>query len=175
MPWVLIRRAAAYCVDIALLFVVLFPLGQLARLAVGWPPASPTGPEIWLASALNFSLPTWTYFVLSDSSARGATAGKRLLRLRVVRLTGGPVGRPRALARTAVKVLPWETAHLSAFALSSQPGVSLDPGQLIGLTIANVLVVVYLAVAAWAHGRRSVYDYVAATEVYPLPGLNKGR
>jgi hypothetical protein len=56
--------------------------------------------------------------------------------------------------------------ELSAFAFSAQPGVSLDVGQLIGLTIANVLIVVYLVVA-WTGGRRSVHDYVAATEVCP--------
>ncbi len=31
-----------------------------------------------------------------------------------------------ALGRTAVKLLPWETTHLSAFALSAKPGVTLD-------------------------------------------------
>ena len=71
MPRLLIRRAGAYLVDIVLLFSVLVPVGQLARLALGWPlPSSPTGLGVWLASALNFSVPTWTYFVLSDSSAR---------------------------------------------------------------------------------------------------------
>jgi uncharacterized RDD family membrane protein YckC len=172
MPWLLIRRAGAFTVDIVLLFLVLFPVGQVVRLVVGWQPsASPTGPEVWLASALNFSLPTWTYFVVSDSSARGATVGKWLLGLHVVRMTGERVSRARALARTAVKVLPWETAHVSAFALSTNPGVSFDVGQIIGLTIANALTVVYLAVAACTGGRRSVHDYVAATEVRRVAGL----
>ena len=104
MLWLLIRRAGAYVVDIVLLFSVLFPVGQLLRFAVGWPTASPTGLEVWLAAVLNFSLPTWTYFVLSDSSARGATVGKRLIGLQVTRVTGGSVGTARALARTAVKL-----------------------------------------------------------------------
>jgi hypothetical protein len=107
------------------------------------------------------------YFVLSDSSARGATVGKSLLGLRVTRVGDGSVGKARALGRTAVKLLPWEITHLSAFAFSAQPGVSLDAGQLIGLAIANVLIVVYLVVAAYTGGRRSVHDYVAATEVGP--------
>ena len=72
-----------------------------------------------------------------------------------------------APGRTAVKLLPWETTHLSAFAFSAEPGVSLERGQLIGLTIANVLIVVYFVVAACTGGRRSVHDYVAATEVCP--------
>ncbi len=165
MPWLLIRRAGAYVVDIVLLFLVLFPVGQLVRLAVVWPTASPTGQEVWLVSALNFSLPTWTYFVLSDSSARGATVGKWLLGLRVTGVSVGSVGMARALGRTAVKLLPWETAHLSAFALSG-----LEPWQMIGLTIANGLIVVYVVVAACTGGRRSVHDYVAATEVCKVLG-----
>src|SRR5262245_33491854 len=98
----LIRRAGAYVVDIVLLFAVLFPIGQLLRFVIGWPSASATGLEIWLVSALNFSLPTWIYFALSDSSAHGATAGKRWIGLRVSRVAGGSVGKARALARTAV-------------------------------------------------------------------------
>jgi uncharacterized RDD family membrane protein YckC len=164
MPWLLIRRATAYFLDIVLLFLVLAPAGQLVRFAVGWPSASPTGLEVWLAAVLNFSVPTWTYFILSDSSASGATVGKRLLGLRVVRVTGERVGMARALARTAVKVLPWETAHLSAFALSTGAD---DSGlwPMMGLSIANGLAVVYFVVAACTRGRRSVHDYVAATEV----------
>ena len=68
MPRLLIRRAAAYLLDVVLLFLVLFPAGRLLRFAMGWqPPLSPTGVGVWLASALNFSVPTWTYFALSDS------------------------------------------------------------------------------------------------------------
>jgi uncharacterized RDD family membrane protein YckC len=161
----LIRRAAAYVVDIVLLFLILFPVGQLLRFAIGWKPASPTGLEVWLASAVNISLPTWIYFILSDSSARGATVGKRLFGLRVARVSDGSIGMGRALGRNAVKLLPWETTHLSAFAFSAEPGVSLDFGQLIGLTIANVLIVVYLVVALCSGGRRSVHDYIAGTQV----------
>jgi uncharacterized RDD family membrane protein YckC len=164
MPWLLIRRAAAYFLDIVLLFLVLAPAGQLARFVVGWPTASPTGLEVWLAAVLNFSVPTWTYFVLSDSSASGATVGKRLLRLRVVRVTGERLGMARALARTAVKVLPWEMAHFSVFALSAG-AADFGLWQVMGLSIANGLAVGYFVVAACTRGRRSVHDYVAATEV----------
>jgi hypothetical protein len=76
----------------------------------------------------------------------------------------GPTGARPPLGRTAVKLLPWETTQLSAFAFSVQPGVSIDAGQLIGLTIANVLITVYLVVACTG-GRRSVHNCVAAAEV----------
>ena len=171
MPRLLIRRAGAYVVDIVLLFSVLFPVGQVLVFVIGWPPAaSPTGFVVWLASALNFSLPTWTYFALSDSSRAGIPWGSGCSGCAFVRVTGERVSIARALARTAVKLLPWEMVHLSAFAFSAEPGVSLDLGQLIGLTIANLLVVVYFVVAACTGGRRSVHDYIAATEVCLVPG-----
>jgi len=76
----------------------------------------------------------------------------------------GRVGRQSpGLARTAVERLPWETTHLSAFAL-----LGVEPWQLIGLTIANGLIVFYILVAACTGGRRSVHDFVAATEVCPV-------
>src|SRR5262245_8940106 len=165
MPWLLIRRATAYFVDCAILFLVLAPFGFVVLIALGGPPASPTGPEVWLAAVLNFSVPAWTYFICCDRSVRGATLGKWLLGLHVVRMTGERVSLARATARTVVKVLPWETAHVSSFALSTNPGVSMDLSQMIGLTTANVLIVVYLGVAACTRGRRSVHDYVVATEV----------
>jgi uncharacterized RDD family membrane protein YckC len=172
MPWLLIHRATAFCVDIVLLFLVLAPIGFLVLIALGGPPASPSGPEVWLAAVLNFSVPTWDYFIWSDRSVRGATLGKWLLGLRVVPVRGGRVGMARALARTAVKLLPWETVHLSAFALSAD-FTDLEPRQVIGLSLANGLAVLYFVVAACTHGRRSVHDYVAATEVGPVPGLTK--
>jgi uncharacterized RDD family membrane protein YckC len=164
MPWLLCRRVTAYFVDIVLLFLVLAPVGQLVRFVINWPVLPCSGQEIWLASALNFSLPTWIYFVLADSLARGGTIGKRLVSLKVVRSVGGRVGMARSMARNAVKLLPWETAHVSAFALSGD-SANLELMQMIGLTIANGLAVLYFVVAACTRGRRSVHDYVAATEV----------
>ena len=98
MPRLLIRRAGAYVLDVVLLFLVLFPVGQLLHFAMGWqPPSSPWELGVWLASVLNFSVPTWTYFVLSDSSTRGATVGKSLLGLRVTRVKDVSVSRARAV------------------------------------------------------------------------------
>jgi uncharacterized RDD family membrane protein YckC len=113
---------------------------------------------------VNFSLPTWTYFILADSSPGGATVGKWLLGLHVARVLGGRLGW-LALLRCAVKLLPWEAAHMSAFLLSMAP-----VGQLIGLGLANALALAYFGVAAWTRGRRSVHDYVASTEVCLAPG-----
>ena len=72
--WRLVRRrVSAYLLDIALLFLVLGPVGWLTQRALGLTPS--TGPQIWATLLLNFSFPSWLYFTVSDASARGATFG----------------------------------------------------------------------------------------------------
>src|SRR6188474_898648 len=93
------RRAAAFVLDVLLLFVVLAPIGWgVQRLAHLRPE---TGPEIWHALLLNFSVPVWAYFIIFDSSSRRGTIGKRILALRVVaEPDGGRVPVSRIALRT---------------------------------------------------------------------------
>lgn len=157
------RRIAAYLVDIILLFTLLAPLGFLLQWLLGLPIAQ-TGPAIGRTILWNFSIPTWLYFMLCDASPTGATIGKRLLGIHVTQLTGTRLGLGRALTRTAFKLLPWELIHLAAFALSTNSS-DLNFVQIIGLSLANLLSIVYLAVAAVTQGRRSVHDLLIRTKV----------
>jgi hypothetical protein len=70
----------------------------------------------------------------------------------------------RALSRTAVKLLPWEFVHASAFALENHPG-DLSVLQGVGLTVAKALMLAYLTCTALTDGRRSIHDLVAGTVV----------
>ena len=70
----------------------------------------------------------------------------------------------RAIGRTAVKLLPWELVHLTAFTLSADLS-QLTGLQTIGLTLANGLVVLYLVIVVLTRGRRSVHDFAAGTVV----------
>ena len=160
-PNLFLRRALAFITDIVILFAVLGTLGFLIQLAIGYTPT--TGPEIWRVLVLNFSIPVWIYFWLSDASARGATVGKRLFGIRVV-ADGKGFGPGRAFARTAIKLLPWELAHLSAFALSSDLE-SLSVIQSVGLVTANLLMLFYLWLAFASQGRRSVHDVLVDSRV----------
>jgi uncharacterized RDD family membrane protein YckC len=159
------RRGAAYLVDILLLFAVLAPLGQLILWLFDAAPRS--GPAIGRVIVWNFSLPAWLYFILGDQSASGATLGKRLLKIQVRDVSGERLSIGRALARTAVKLLPWELAHVSAFALSSDLS-RFSRVQIVGVAAANVLTILYLVVAVATSGRRSAHDYVAGTLVRPV-------
>lgn len=159
----LIKRSAAYFVDILLLFVVLAPLGFLIQWLVG-SQLPQTGPEIWRTLLWNFSVPAWLYFWLSDRSSSGATLGKRLLKLKVAGTGNQPVLADAAFLRTAVKLLPWELVHVSAFALSVDMN-AFTTTQTVGLVIANVLIFAYFLVAVMTKGTRTVHDFAARTHV----------
>jgi len=153
----------AYGIDIVLLFVILAPVGFLAQWILGLP-LPQTGPMIWRTLLWNFSLPAWLYFIGSDASATGATLGKRLLHLHVQTVTQHRLAVGQALLRTAIKLLPWELVHLSAFALATDLS-QFSLWQTLGLGTANVLVLLYVVVAGFYGGRCSVHDWVAKTEV----------
>jgi uncharacterized RDD family membrane protein YckC len=147
---------------VGLLFAVLAPIGFAVQWTLGYAPS--TGPQIWATLLLNFSLPAWAYFAVSDASAGGATIGKRWVGLRVSREDDGRVGGWQALGRTAVKLLPWELVHVSAFGLS-QGADQFSVAQGAGLTAANLLALAYVAWTIVTSGRRSVHDMVAGTVV----------
>lgn len=159
-----LRRSAAYLLDIVVLFLVLAPLGLLVQTVLKIRPQ--TGFEIWLATLVNFSLPVWLYFILSDHSPRGATLGKRLLRVRVASSTGEARSPSLAQAalRTLVKLLPWEIIHLSGFAIAGNLS-TFSPLQAVGMGLGNLLTIVYLALALATSGRRSLHDFAAKTIV----------
>jgi uncharacterized RDD family membrane protein YckC len=163
-PNLLIRRTVAYAVDVALLFAVLAPAGWLMQRALGFVPQS--GPEIWLVLLVNFSGPAWLYFAIADASRGGATLGKRWLRLHVTRQDGARLSSLRAIGRTAAKLVPWELTHASVFALAADLG-TFSIGQGVGLVLANALMMVYLACAAYTRGQRGVHDFIAGTIVEP--------
>jgi uncharacterized RDD family membrane protein YckC len=161
----LLRRGAAYALDVAGL-AVLVPLTQgLWRWATArWLPTPSGGLEIEAWVLLSVSLPVWLYFVLLESSARQATPGKRLLGLRVERLGGGRPSRGQALARTALKLLPWELTHVT---LLLPTPIWTDPraGFRLGFVIVYGLLAAYVASAALTPRRQALPDLVAGTVV----------
>ncbi len=154
----LLRRAAAFGLDCLLLFVILGPLTFALQYAFVDGP--PSGRQLWVCLVMGFSVPAWAYFIVSDRSRRGATVGKRVFGVRVTTQAGDYLSVSRAVGRTALKLLPWELVHLSAFALSAVTTV-----QVVGLTASNLLGLTYLVSALVTGGRRSVHDYAASTQV----------
>ncbi len=156
------RRAVAYLIDWVLL-AALVQVSQWALFAVaGSPiPSLRSGFEIEAWVLLTISLPVWLYFSLSESIA-GQTVGKRLMGLKVARVDGGHIIFGQALARTLLKLLPWELTHVTI--LLPTP-IFDEPGFRWGFIVAYALLGLYVAVMFFNHRRQSVHDLIAGTIV----------
>jgi uncharacterized RDD family membrane protein YckC len=118
-------------------------------------------------------LPAWLYLSISEQAAAHATWGKRRLGLRVVRHDGQPPETWRVLARNAIKLLPWQLAHLGAAPLMSGAVVApftiwLPLGGAYALTGLSVSLVVI------RRDRAALHDLVAGTRV-SAPGREASR
>jgi len=156
----ILRRSVAYVIDIILLFAILAPTAYLINYIFDFQPTASS--HVWMAAVISFSIPAWSYFLFSDLSWKGMTIGKRLLKVKVVSINGNDLNFGRALLRTAVKLLPWELAHIFGFALAdtiSQTAISA------GLIAANLLIVIYLVMLFMNAGKISLHDLFARTEV----------
>lgn len=158
----ILRRAGAFLLDILIIFGICAPIGYLIQRLFGYSPQ--TGPAIWFTILWNFSVPSWLYFLWSDRSKKGKTVGKRVFKLKVTGRTKERLGWGHALARTAMKLLPWEIIHISAFALSQELG-TFATHQYIGFVCGNALAFGYFIASALTQGKRTVYDFILGTEI----------
>lgn len=166
----ILRRLLAYIFDIGFLYALLGGgLQTLTGRIFGFPDLellsqSPLKLEGWVL--LSISLPTWLYFIISDLHG-GATLGKRLFGLRTRTTTGDRIGIKQALLRTALKLLPWELTHFSILVPNPlwNPGAEAAVSQMIGITAANLLLLLYLAILVIRQGQRSLHDIAAGTLV----------
>jgi uncharacterized RDD family membrane protein YckC len=167
-----LRRIAALLVDYAL---ILGWMAVVAAISAGIAVAA-GGYANWLAwgttvaQLLGFAvlvLPVGIYLFVTESSARQATVGKRVLRMRVVARDGSRPAAWRILVRTVVKLLPWEFAHFFVWhtvAAASGDGV-FPPWLIAGLVVADVLPVAYVLTVLIEPQRRGPHDLVAGTRV----------
>lgn len=164
------RRTQAFLLDyvailayMALLAAVFVPLSrgaQGSRLRS----LSPLGGD--LLAFVTLVLPVTLYFAIGDASRKQGSWGKQRMGIRVQTLDGQRLGLGRSLLRSALKFLPWQTAHTVLF---NWPGFPADPqpspatyagfGLVYALVGANVL-------AAWRTRRgQALYDLATGTEV----------
>lgn len=105
--------------------------------------------------------------VIGLLEAHGSSPGKRLVGLRIVGPSGRRLSRPRALARTALKVsLPWELAHAALWQLH---GGRSD--AYVELLLLGALALPALAALAILRAKRPWHDRLAGTRlcVEPAP------
>jgi len=167
------RRVAAFALDSLLISAYLIVLG-----GVGWFLASGSTGDGWQEVVSNpgrldlivFSttvLPVIVYFTLLEGSARGATWGKRHMRLRVVRFGNGRLDRRRALLRSVVKFLPWQVAHTCLLHIPGWPANPQEPPSWViaGMVLVWVLIGFYVIPLAVRADRRTAYDWIAGSHV----------
>jgi uncharacterized RDD family membrane protein YckC len=119
----------------------------------------------WAWVLLTVSLPSWIYFTLCDSSSRGATVGKRLMKLGVRGVAGSQLSRSQVLTRTAVKLLPWEVTHIMVF-FPEPFSEELTTAKIVLLVIVNALLLIWLAAPFLDRPKhRALHDLVARSRV----------
>lgn len=130
--------------------------------------AEPLPPALTDVVAFTLSvLPVGVYLSVTEGGARHATWGKRWTRLRVVTAAGGPPGLGRAVIRNAVKLLPWELAHLAVGRLI----LGVDQPMTIGITYALSVLITIVSIVMVARDplRRALHDRAAGTRVVQAP------
>jgi uncharacterized RDD family membrane protein YckC len=156
------RRFAASAID----YVLAGCWAGLLFLAVAALPMAATVTTVTaghLLSAGALTLPVTLALGLGE--ARGGSPGKRVVGLRIVGSSGRGLSRPRALARTTLKVaLPWELAHAAIWQL--QVGRS---GAAVGLLLLGAVALPALATLAILRTKRPWHDLLARTELCASP------
>ncbi|EES74940.1 MULTISPECIES: RDD family protein [Paenibacillus] len=162
-----LKRLFAYWIDFTMLAVILVSLQWLINAAASGFPFDDfdKGIEIELWVLATMSLPVWSFFTVMELRD-GQTFGKKWLNLRVTNRRGEPIRLWQALARTAVRLLPWEMTH--AIILVPEPWWSVEtPAHPGWIYLPNGLMIVYLVILFSTKGSRTCHDLVAGTKVNP--------
>lgn len=117
------------------------------------------------------SLPCWAYYALLEGAPGHATLGKKWLKLQVVDVYGARIGWRRTFVRTAIKLVPWEIAHI-ALCFPTPVFVSGELPMPRLLFSVYGLLGLYLAAAFLTLKKQSVHDLAAGTYVVKLPAQN---
>ena len=124
----------------------------------------------WQADLLAFVtlvLPVLLYFALQESGPQQATWGKHKRGLIVETLDDQRISRGQSMARSAIKLLPWQIAHTCIFNIPGWPlNPQNPPGWVIGgFILVWTLVIFYFVLPIYRTDRRTVYDLIAKTRV----------
>ncbi|HEX6415938.1 MAG TPA: RDD family protein [Candidatus Saccharimonadales bacterium] len=160
---IVLRRLIAFLLDTLILAVYA---GALFFFV------SPVVRPLFAASALQaeltgfvlLTLPFVLYFILSESSARSGSIGKRIMGLSVLNSkTKKRIGLVQSVKRSVIKFLPWELAHFAiwnAFIFESD----LSSVAMVALVFCYILAGGYIA-GLVMKSHRPLYDRLAGTIV----------
>lgn len=127
------------------------------------PLAGPQDP--YLTDLIVFAMtvfPVWLYLTLTEASRAAATVGKRVVGLRVIIRDAARAGTARIAARNAVKLVPWQLAHIAVARFML--GVQFEAG-LVCYGASLVLAAATIVIAIRDPERRALHDLLAGTRV----------
>jgi uncharacterized RDD family membrane protein YckC len=107
-------------------------------------------------------LPVWVYLVVTEAGTAQATWGKRRAKL-IVAAGSGRAGLVRVMARNAVKLLPWELAHLAV--LRFWTGEDDSVVAVVALVLCYGLVGATVALMLLRRDQAALHDLVTGTRV----------
>lgn len=178
MRWhMFIRRAVAYWLDCTVCYAFLMVLVQWAILSNIRERIGIT--EEWFMDSWNMeiyvlltiSLPTLLYFSFLDMTK--GTLGKRAMKLRVYHGNGTELGFGRSLLRSALKLAPWEIAHVGVvfptpLYYETEPSVRI-------LTIVGLsLLACYVSSMYFFKDGRTLVDLIMKTKVKDTRHIRAG-
>jgi uncharacterized RDD family membrane protein YckC len=115
---------------------------------------------------ITLTLPVGLYFYFTESSKRRASLGKRAVKISVKSMTG-TVSKQQIAVRTIIKLLPWEFAHafVHQVVFYSQNNGTPPLWVMAGLSMANILPLIYLGFVIFRKDHRGPHDLAAQTIV----------
>jgi uncharacterized RDD family membrane protein YckC len=158
-----LKRLLAYWIDfIIVAFILIGIQWALYKWTEGFPfdyLSEGYEIELWVLSSM--SLPVWLYFIYSELKFQ-QTFGKRLFKLIVVNKNESKISINQAIARTFVRLLPWELTHL--IILIPTPWWSIEePNNEILIYIPNLIMALYIIVLFANKGRKGIHDVITNT------------
>lgn len=113
---------------------------------------------------LLITLPVALYFAISESSTHQATWGKQRMGLKVTDYQGARISFGRSLARTGLKLIPWELSHTLIWDISFSPQAD-DVLIYYGFGFVYLLVGLNLASLLLTQKHQTIYDLLIKTYV----------
>jgi uncharacterized RDD family membrane protein YckC len=168
-----VRRLLAFALDYLVIAAYLLVLLGVS-LAILASSARSAYLTVWsnawsaeLAGLILLTAPVVLYFAVLESSPAGATLGKRVLHLRVVKADGSRLDFGRSLLRSAIKLLPWELAHFTIwhYVFGSAGHASPPAWAAVALAVVYLLVAAFLVTLFVGREHRTIYDRIAGSRV----------
>jgi uncharacterized RDD family membrane protein YckC len=162
------KRAAAFALDYVIIVIYLALLTLIGLLLNSWFRINQSlfsdRVNAQLTGFLLVTLPVTLYFAVGESSGRQATWGKAKLGLLVTDDRGERISFWRALARTALKFVPWELSHTIIWTIVfSNPEGSVWVN--FGFILVYGLISLNLASLVFTRKHQTIYDLLAKTFV----------